>query len=1203
MLNEFLSLLTETAPVQEVLKEARSGSVTALYDLCEGLRAALSCALSKGASRPVLLIAQNDAAALRLTDDCAALTNGRAAYLPAENISFTRGAASRETTDRRMEALVRVHQGEADVLIATADALQTRLPDLALFEKKTLRLLTGGVIAPAKLIKSLVESGYERVDIVEGKGQCALRGEIVDVYAPSLSQPVRIEFFDDEIDSIRTFDVVTQRSQDKLTSVSVPPAEPFLYADEQRKSAADTLRQYVTEQMKRLPKDLMTPALPPLPEDEEAEEGAAEALPKAMRTGLLRLLDDADALENGGVLPNARLFAGILTKDEGKISDWLRDPIVIIDAPENVRARAEDRRAGFEEEFKLAMERQEVIPEQEALVLSFDELLERLRPMPIVLLQDFLRDMSGLKPNKVVQMTAKATEHYLSRFKDLVTDVRALADEKYRVLLLSGGVARGERLQIALSEQGLPLPIGTEGTPLLAGAPVICPSTLSRGFILPDEKLALISDSDIFGAGYKKARKTRTAGEKIEAFTDLKEGDYVVHEHHGVGIFKGTVRLQTEGTYRDYILIQYRGNDKLYVPTDQFDRVQKYIGGQEKLPPLNSLGGGDWEKQKKKVKAGLKKLAFDLVKLYAERKATPGHAFAPDTPWQRQFEDHFPFELTPDQQRAVRDITQDMEAPTNMDRLLCGDVGYGKTEVALRAAFKAVMDGKQVALLAPTTILAQQHFYTLQKRLADFPVNVDVVSRFRSAKAQRETLQRLREGKVDILVGTHRILSKDVTFKDLGLLIVDEEQRFGVQHKEQIKHMKASVDVLTLSATPIPRTLHMSMVGVRDMSLLETPPEERFPVQTYVIDYQDGVIRDAIRREMARKGQVYFLYNRVRSIDEFAARLRALVPEARIGVGHGQMKEQQLEDIMLDFYQGRYDVLLSTTIIENGLDVPNANTLIVFDADRFGLSQLYQLRGRVGRSNRAAYAYFTVRPDKMLTEDAQKRLSAIREFTEFGSGFRIAMRDLEIRGAGNIFGPEQSGNVSTVGYDMYVKLIEEAVREAQSETGEGERTVQPVHAETRIDLKVDAYLPAEYVAGDVQRMEVYKRISLIRTREDREDVIEELIDRFGEPPAPVMRLIDIAQLRALLSPLGVTRVTFLANTLILRVEPALLPPTDKLLEAMTKTDKRLLLSAAREPSMLFRDKNLTAESALTAAVPLFEKLNKFLFNQKESQNV
>ncbi len=1197
MLNDFLSLLTETAPVQSVLSAARSGTVTALYDLCEGLRAALSCALSKGAGRPVLLIAQNDAAALRLTDDCATLTNGRAAYLPAESISFTRGAASRETTDRRMEALVRVHRGEADVLIATADALQTRLPDLALFEKKTLRLLTGGVIAPSALMKALTESGYERVDIVEGKGQCALRGEIVDVFAPSLPQAVRIEFFDDEIDSIRTFDLMTQRSQDKLTSVSIPPAEPFLYADGQRKPAADALRRYVTEQVRRLPKDLFTPSLPPLPGEED--EGDAETVPRSVRTGLLRLLDDADALESGGVLPNARLFAGVLTKNEGTLSEWLRDPLVIMDAPENVRARAEDRRAGFEEEFKLAMERQEVIPEQQALVLSFDELLERLRPMSLILMQDFLRDMSGLKPDTIVRMTGKATEHYLSRFKDLVSDVRAMADEGFRVLLLSGGAARGERLQIALSEQGLPLPVGIAGTPLLPGAPVICPSTLSRGFVLPNEKLALISDSDIFGAGYKKARKTRTAGEKIEAFTDLKEGDYVVHEHHGVGIFRGTVRLQTEGTYRDYILIQYRGSDKLYVPTDQFDRVQKYIGGQEKLPPLNSLGGGDWEKQKKKVKAGLKKLAFDLVKLYADRKTTPGHAFAPDTPWQRQFEDHFPFELTPDQQRAVRDITQDMEAPTNMDRLLCGDVGYGKTEVALRAAFKAVMDGKQVALLAPTTILVQQHFYTLQKRLAEFPVNVDVVSRFRSAKAQRETLQRVREGKVDILVGTHRILSKDVVFKDLGLLIVDEEQRFGVQHKEQIKHMKTGVDVLTLSATPIPRTLHMSMVGVRDMSLLETPPEERFPVQTYVIDYQDGVIRDAIRREMARKGQVYFLYNRVRSIDEFAARLRALVPEARIGVGHGQMKEQQLEDIMLDFYDGRYDVLLSTTIIENGLDVPNANTLIVFDADRFGLSQLYQLRGRVGRSNRSAYAYFTVRPDKMLTEDAQKRLSAIREFTEFGSGFRIAMRDLEIRGAGNIFGPEQSGNVSAVGYDMYVKLIEEAVREAQSESGDGSRPAQPAHAETRVDLKVDAYLPAEYVSGDVQRMEIYKRISLIRTREDREDVIEELIDRFGEPPAPVMRLIDIAQLRALVSPLGVSSVTFTAGTLILRIDPSLLPPTDKLLEAMTKTDKRLLLSAAREPSMLLRDKNLTAESALAAAVPLFERLNKLIFTKEK----
>ena len=547
----------------------------------------------------------------------------------------------------------------------------------------------------------------------------------------------------------------------------------------------------------------------------------------------------------------------------------------------------------------------------------------------------------------------------------------------------------------------------------------------------------------------------------------------------------------------------------------------------------------------------------------------------------------------------MADIRRDMESPANMDRLVCGDVGYGKTEVALRAAMKAVMDGKQVALLAPTTILAQQHYYTMLRRFADFPVEIDVLSRFRSAKLQKETLQKAAEGKIDILVGTHRLLSKDVHFKDLGLLIVDEEQRFGVAHKEAIKNLKKTVDVLTLSATPIPRTLHMSMVGVRDMSLLETPPEERYPVQTYVLDYNDAVIRDAILREIAREGQVYFLYNQVRTIDRFAARLRALVPEARIAVAHGQMKESLLEDVMLDFYDGKFDVLLCSTIIENGLDVPRANTLVVFDADRFGLSQLYQLRGRVGRSARTAYAYFTVRPDKMLSETAQKRLSAIREFTAFGSGFRIAMRDLEIRGAGNIFGPEQSGNVAAVGYDMYCRLIEEAVREARG--AQGERAAA-VRTECRIEIKVDAYLPQEYVKGESQRMEVYKRIALIRSREDREDVIEEMIDRFGDPPREVMNLIDIAHLRGVCGAMGVSRVNFLANTLIFKLIPEAMADPGEIYHALSQTDPRLLISAAREPAILFRDKALDAEGMLHAAVPLMEKVSGLLLKKDGPQD-
>ena len=619
------------------------------------------------------------------------------------------------------------------------------------------------------------------------------------------------------------------------------------------------------------------------------------------------------------------------------------------------------------------------------------------------------------------------------------------------------------------------------------------------------------------------------------------------------------------------------------MPTDQFDRVQKFIGAEHSAPKLNKLGGGEWERQKSKVKAGLKKLAFDLAELYASRQKNAGYAFSHETPWQREFEDMFPYELTADQQQSVEQIFADMESPRNMDRLLCGDVGYGKTEVALRAAFKAVLDGKQVAILAPTTILVQQHYNTIKKRFAGFPVTFEMLSRFKNPKEQREIVQHLREGKIDLLIGTHRLLAKDVQFKDLGLLIVDEEQRFGVNHKEAIKHIKTRVDVLTLSATPIPRTLHMSMVGIRDMSVLETPPEERMPVKTYVTPYDDALMTEAIRREMARGGQVYFLYNRVRSIEQMFSRLKTLVPEARVGVAHGQMRENALEDVMLDFYAGAFDVLLCTTIIESGLDVPEANTLIVFDADRFGLSQLYQIRGRVGRSNRQAYAYFTVRRDKLLSETAEKRLSAIREFTEFGAGYRIAMRDLEIRGAGDVLGPEQHGHLSAVGYDMYVKLIEQAVGEVQGR----EETPE---LDTRIELSIDAYLPEDTVTDEKLRIEMYKRIAMIEDEASRLDIEEELIDRFGDIPIPVQNLMAIAQLRAITRRLGVNHLFLRSDGVHLRMDEKYLPDLAALYTAVTEVDSRIAFSVRQPPEIVLRQPGLTPEAALPFAIGLLGKV-------------
>ncbi|MBQ4437210.1 MAG: transcription-repair coupling factor [Clostridia bacterium] len=1177
MLDQLLTRIGSGEAFQNIKTAVGENRKTAVYDLCEGARVFLACWLCRATGRHVLVIASGEAAALRMAEDSGQLLNQRPHVLPADMPEFVQGAASRETQYTRMETLLNALDGEPGVTVTTAEALMTALPEVAGVRAHSVRLMTEMEITPETLLERFARAGYERVDMVEGRGQFARRGEIVDVYAPDAQNAVRIEFFDTVIDSIRSFDCLTQRSLDRLTSVELPPAVMMFVPETERQAAAERIREYTREQIRRLPQDMLMTGL--------AEADGAQRM--ASRTGLGRLLEDADTLEESGILMNAGQWAGVAWSVQPQIREWFHDPIVVIDQPDSLRSRVTDRLDGFVEDLKNALERHEAVPQQLGLLLDLEGFLSQFEGLPMLLTQDFLRDMSGIRPDLAVQLKAASPSQYMTRFRDLEKDVRRWKDGGYQVYLLAGGAARSQRLADALREMDLEVPVA-EAPDDLSRSPVILPQTLSRGMLLEDEKTVLVSDSDIFGAGYRKARKTAQNGEKLEAFTDLREGDYVVHELHGIGIFRGIQRVQSEGKYRDYLKIDYRGEDKLYVPIDQFDRVQKYIGNPDELPPLNSLGNNDWQRQTKKVRAGLKKLAFDLVKLYAARQATPGYAFGPDTPWQRQFEDAFPYELTPDQQRAVRDITHDMEEPKNMDRLLCGDVGYGKTEVALRAAFKAVMDGKQVAFLAPTTILVQQHYLTILRRMGDLPVSVDMLSRFRTAKQQKATIAAVAEGKVDILVGTHRMLSKEVQFKNLGLLIVDEEQRFGVGHKETIKRMKTSVDVLTLSATPIPRTLHMGMIGVRDMSLLETPPEERYPVRTYVIDYNDAVIRDAIRREMNRGGQVYCLYNRVQTIDEFRARLQSLLPDARIAVAHGQMKEHALEDIMLDFFDGRYDVLLSTTIIENGLDVPNANTLIVYDADRFGLSQLYQLRGRVGRSTRMAYAYFTVRPDKMISEDAQKRLNAIREFTEFGSGFRIAMRDLEIRGAGNIFGPEQSGNVSTVGYDMYVKLINEAVREAQSEMT-GKAPPKP-ELETRVDVRVDAFLPERYVRGELQRMEIYKRIALIRNRVDREDVLEELIDRFGDPPQEAVNLVDIAHLRALCARLGINRVSGTPGGLVFRFDPDYMPDFNRLYKVLEQGDERLIFSASKEAALVYHDKGKTSEQLVKAAVPVMENI-------------
>ncbi len=1190
---------------ERLLSRLNVGDCTALSEIAEGERPFLAAALSHKTKRPILLVSPTELVSQRQAQDVERLTGGGSAVLPARDIQFSRAAMSRESTWQRLRVLDELAQGKVRVLCASIDALMARCAPAEIFRTAVMTISEGERHAPDRLIKRLLEMGYERVPMVEGQGQCAMRGSILDVFPSNAPDAVRIEFFDDEVDSLRRFDCISQRSIARVKQIRLSPATECLITDHEAastrlKAALDAGAGHAMEETEdvRESRDDVDglPALDDFLSELDALELTEELL-KEVQTpakdkpltenelNWKRHLDDVERVRQGYSIRTAPMWMNVLCERTVTVTDYLNDPIILLDRPDQFQSRVRAALDSFQESYEDARLRGDAFDAQQSLLFSYDDLLDDWNKHPSITLSDIISTSGRLKPTAAIAFASKPAMPYQSRLEPLKQDIGKWKEEGFSIILLTGGENRGRRLVRALDEQGVPSSYTeTLDGNLIEREVMLLPIAYGKGFIHPAAKLAVLTDTDIYGTAYQRARKKQNAGERIASFTDLKVGDYVVHDLHGVGLYKGVVQLDSDGVKRDYLLIHYAGTDKLYVPADQFDRVTKFIGAEHALPKLNRLGGQEWERQKSKVKAGLKKLAFDLAELYAKRSKNTGYAFSHENPWQQEFEDMFPYELTDDQQKSVAEIEADMESPRNMDRLLCGDVGYGKTEVALRAAFKAVVEGKQVALLAPTTILVQQHYNTIKKRFKGFPVKFDMLSRFRTAKEQKEIAQKLKDGELDLVVGTHRLLNKDVQYKDLGLLIVDEEQRFGVNHKEHIQHMKTRVDVLTLSATPIPRTLHMSMVGIRDMSILETPPEERLPVKTYVMEYSDAVIREAIRREMARGGQVYFLYNRVRSIEQMHDRIKALVPDARIGIAHGQMRENALEDIMLDFYAGAYDVLLCTTIVESGLDVPDANTLIVFDADRFGLSQLYQIRGRVGRSNRQAYAYFTVRGGKMLSETAEQRLSAIREFTEFGAGYRIAMRDLEIRGAGDVLGPQQSGHLSTVGYDMYVKLIEQAVGEVQG-------VEQTPELDTRVELKIDAFLPENYVPEEKLRVEIYKRIAMIQDESGRLDIEEELIDRFGDVPEPVENLMRIAQLRGVTRKLGISLLTLRQDGVHMRLDEKFLPDPALLFEAILRTDKRLKFNMGKPPELVLQQPRMEAGSALHTAIHVMTRVH------------
>lgn len=1021
--------------------------------------------------------------------------------MPEEEQVFLRyEAKSYDQSIERMKALKALRTGEPVIVVAPVSAAVKKMSPHSVYEEKTVKLEIGKEADLKELRERLTAMGYEFAEMVESQGQFSIRGGIVDVYTPDSDYPYRAEFFGTEIDSIRSFDRDTQRSLENLKYIQIYPAGQVIASQEKVSEGCRKIRREYEAQAKRIEGKNKEAAL----KLEEIKEQICEYIEK---------LSNVKYLEN---------YIHYFHEDTEYLWDYMSEGVVMLDDPERITELLQLREKELKEDFKVLLERGEAVPKDARLITGEADLREVLNRKSTVVFTPFPKRIKGIEAfDRISNVNSRQVINFGGNLTLLESELKAYVKKGYSVTFVLNSDGRLQNMKEFVSRMELGEKISFEK------------GTLTSGMDFPEAKRCWICENDIFM--HKKTGKRKKAfkdkGQKIRSFSDIKTGDYVVHENHGIGKFTGIQQLKVQGEKKDYIKIKYAGNDILYVPVEQMDLVQKYIGGDGNSPRINKLSGGEWKNTKAKAKAAVAVLAKDLIDLYARRKMEKGHPFGKDTVWQKQFEDSFPYEETQDQLRAAEEIKEDMEKPFPMDRLLCGDVGFGKTEVAARAIFKCLDEGKQAAVLVPTTILANQHYYTLKERFEGFPFNIEMLSRFRSESRQKDIEDKLKKGEIDLIIGTHRLLGKNVSFKDMGLLVVDEEQRFGVEHKEQIKKMKQNVDVLTLSATPIPRTLNMSLTGIKDMSLIEEPPEERYPVQTYVMEQDDELIKDILQREMGRGGQVYVVYNRVKGIHQIADRIQQLVPEARIAVGHGQMNESLLEDTMISFINGEQDILVSTTIIESGIDIPNANTMLIMDADRYGLSQLYQLRGRVGRSNRQAYAYLMYQRDKVLTETAEKRLKAIREFTEFGSGFKVAMRDLEIRGAGNMLGSEQHGHMVNVGYELYCKMVDDAVRALEGEI------VSDDKAEITVELKAPAYIPESYIQSESVKLQMYKKIASVRTFDDEDEIIDELLDRFGDVPDAAVNLVKISHIRYLAELMSVTDIKQDKNKVVLNFAP------------------------------------------------------------------
>lgn len=1065
----------------------------------------------------------------------------RTAYYPAKDILFYQSdIRGNLLTAERILALKKLTEEENCTLITTFDGLMNPMPSPERFSKAVIQIALGDTLDITEITNYFVTLGYEKNYQAETRGEFSVRGGIIDIFPLTEENPYRIELWGDEVDSIRSFDAESQRSIENLEAVKIYPACELVLSDEEKKKGIEKIKKETATISEKLRKEQKT---------EEAYRIRQIAEQVAEEVGELGIVAGVDA------------YLSYFCEERASLLDYFdkKDTLIFLDETNRTIERGMATETEFSESMKQRLEKGYLLPQQMKELFSCKEIIGKIANRKCIALTTLDAKSNYIEIKEHFNIQTRTVNPYNHSFELLVKDLKRYKKNQYQVILLSGSRTRAKRLAEDLMNEGLNAFYTEEYDRVVkSGEILVGYGKWKKGYEYPLLKFVVISESDIFGSEKKKKKHRKSyEGERIASFTDLSIGDYVVHENHGLGVYRGIEKIEVDKTIKDYIKIEYAGGGTLYILATQLELLQKYAGADAKKPKLNKLGSQEWNKTKTKVRGAVREIAKDLVKLYAQRQASAGFVYGPDTVWQSEFEEMFPFEETEDQEIAIAETKRDMESSKVMDRLICGDVGYGKTEIAIRAAFKAVQDGKQVVYLCPTTILAQQHYNTFVQRMKDFPVNIGLLCRFRTPAEQKKTIEGVKKGNVDILIGTHRVLSKDVAYKDLGLLIIDEEQRFGVAHKEKIKQLKTNIDVLTLTATPIPRTLHMSLIGIRDMSVLEEPPMDRIPIQTYVMEYNEELVREAISREMARGGQAYYVFNRVREIEDVAHKLSELVPEANVAYAHGQMKEHELEKIMYQFINGEIDVLVSTTIIETGLDISNVNTMIIQDADNLGLSQLYQLRGRVGRSNRTAYAFLMYKRDKMLKEIAEKRLAAIKEYTELGSGFKIAMRDLEIRGAGNLLGAEQHGHMEAVGYDLYCKMLNEAVKEAKGIDVEES-------FDTTIEIDIDAYIPMGYIPNEFQKLDAYKRIADIDSEEEADEMLEELIDRFGDLPKSVENLLFIAKIKTMAHACYFTEIAQKADVLRMTLhEKAKINPA-KIPEFVALFDNRMKFSADKK---------------------------------------